>query len=55
MPVDYTVAWKLVRAAEYEEPVILWFNWDAVTVVYDESQIFEIGKAIPVKDGRTSR
>ncbi|WMJ83750.1 transketolase family protein [Oscillospiraceae bacterium LTW-04] len=53
MPADYHATRKLVRAAaEWDGPVFLRFTRDAVPVVYDENQSFEIGKAIPLRDGK---
>ena len=53
MPADYWAARKLVRAAaEFDGPVYLRFTRDAIPVIYDESDTFEIGKAKQLKDGR---
>lgn len=52
MPADYYAAKALVRqAAEIYGPVYLRFTRDAVPVIYDENQMFEIGKAIQIQDG----
>lgn len=52
MPADYYAAKALVRqAAEIYGPVYLRFTRDAVPVIYDENQKFEIGKAIQIQDG----
>lgn len=52
MPADYIAAKKLVKAsAELYGPVYLRFTRDAVPVIYDENQEFEIGKAICLKHG----
>lgn len=52
MPADYYAAKALVRqAAEIYGPVYLRFTRDAVPVIYDENQKFEIGKAIQTQDG----
>lgn len=52
MPADYYAAKALVRAAaEVYGPVYLRFTRDAIPVIYDEKQKFEIGKAIELKDG----
>ena len=53
MPADYWAARKLVRAAaEMDGPVYLRFTRDAIPVIYDENETFEIGKAKQLKDGR---
>lgn len=53
MPADYVAAKKLVRAAaEFSGPVYLRFTRDAVPVIYEEDAVFEIGKAIRLKDGK---
>lgn len=53
MPADYNAARKLVRAAaEFEGPVYLRFTRDAVPVIYDEDERFEIGKAKVLREGR---
>lgn len=52
MPADYVSARKLVRAAAgLYGPVYLRFTRDAVPVLYDEDQTFEIGKAITLREG----
>lgn len=52
MPADYHAAKKLVAAsAKYDGPVYLRFTRDAVPVIYDEDTEFEIGKAVPLKEG----
>ncbi len=52
MPADYESAKKLVREAAYfDGPVYLRFTRDAVPVIYDADQKFEIGKAITLKEG----
>lgn len=52
MPADYYAAKALVRqAAEIYGPVYLRFTRDAVPVIYDENQKFEIGKAVQIQDG----
>ena len=53
MPADYASARKLVRAAaEFDGPVYLRFTRDAVPVIYDEDEDFEIGKAKKLREGR---
>ena len=53
MPADYVAARKLVRAAASTYgPMFLRFTRDAVPVIYDEDQEFEIGKAVLLRDGR---
>ncbi len=53
MPADYVSARKLCKAAaETYGPMFLRFTRDAVPVIYDESQEFEIGKAIQLRDGK---
>ena len=53
MPADYVAAKKLVRAAaEFSGPVYLRFTRDAVPVLYEEDAVFEIGKAVQLKDGK---
>ena len=53
MPADYNAARKLVReAAGFEGPVYLRFTRDAVPVIYDEDECFEIGKAKLLREGR---
>ena len=53
MPADYASARRLVRAAaEFDGPVYLRFTRDAVPVIYDEDEQFEIGKAKKLCDGK---
>ena len=53
MPADYWAARKLVRAAaQFDGPVYLRFTRDAIPVIYDEKDTFEIGKANLLKDGK---
>ena len=53
MPADYYAAKALTRkAAEFYGPVYLRFTRDAIPVIYDENQEFEIGKAITCKKGK---
>ena len=53
MPADYASARKLVRAAaEFDGPVYLRFTRDAVPVIYDEDEEFEIGKAKKLRGGK---
>ena len=53
MPADYWAARKLVRAAaEFDGPVYLRFTRDAIPVIYDENDTFEIGKAKQLRDGK---
>ena len=53
MPADYWAARKLVRAAAgMDGPVYLRFTRDAIPVIYDEHETFEIGKAKLLKDGK---
>ncbi len=53
MPADYASARKLVRAAAaYDGPVYLRFTRDAVPVIYDENEEFEIGKAKKLREGK---
>ncbi len=52
MPADYWSARKLVRAAaEFDGPVYLRFTRDAIPVIYDENDTFELGKAKKLRDG----
>ena len=52
MPADYNSARKLVKAAaEMYGPVYLRFTRDAIPVIYDENETFEIGKAKVLRDG----
>ncbi len=53
MPADYASAKALVKAAAaFDGPVYLRFTRDAVPVIYDEGESFEIGKARQLRDGR---
>jgi transketolase len=53
MPADYASARKLVRAAaEFDGPVYLRFTRDAVPVIYDEDEEFEIGRAKKLREGK---
>lgn len=53
MPADYWAARKLVRAAaQFDGPVYLRFTRDAIPVIYDENDTFEIGRAKRLKDGK---
>ena len=53
MPADYASAKALVKAAAaFEGPVYLRFTRDAVPVIYNENEPFEIGKAKQLRDGR---
>ena len=53
MPADYASARKLVRAAaEFDGPVYLRFTRDAVPVIYDEDEDFEIGRAKKLREGK---
>ncbi len=53
MPADYYAARALVReAAKIYGPVYLRFTRDAIPVIYDENQKFEIGKAVTLRDGK---
>lgn len=52
MPADYYATKALTRkAAEFVGPVYLRFTRDAVPVIYDENQKFEIGKGIVCREG----
>ena len=52
MSADYCSACRLVRAAaEFDGPVYLRFTRDAVPVIYDENEKFEIGKAKLLREG----
>ena len=52
MPADYWAAKALVKAAaNYDGPVYLRFTRDAVPVIYDENESFEIGKAKRLREG----
>ena len=53
MPADYYSAKALVKAAaEYVGPTYLRFTRDAIPVIYDENETFEIGKAKQLRDGK---
>lgn len=53
MPGDYFATKALVRAAaEYNGPVYLRFTRDAIPVIYDENDKFEIGKGKVLKEGK---
>ncbi len=53
MPADYWSARKLVRAAaNYDGPVYLRFTRDAIPVIYNENDEFEIGKAHQLREGK---
>jgi transketolase len=53
MPADYWSTRKLVRAAaEFDGPVYLRFTRDAVPVIYDEDEEFEIGRAKKLREGK---
>ena len=53
MPADYTSAKTLVKAAaKFSGPVYLRFTRDAVPVIYDENEEFEIGKAKLLREGK---
>ena len=52
MSADYWSARKLVRAAaEFDGPVYLRFTRDAVPVIYNENDTFELGRAKQLRDG----
>lgn len=52
MPADYTAAKSLVKAAaETYGPIYLRFTRDAVPVIYDENEKFEIGKGKLLRRG----
>ena len=52
-PADYVSARKLVRAAaETYGPMFIRFTRDAVPVIYNDDQEFEIGKAVQLRDGK---
>lgn len=52
MPADYHSTKKLLRRAlEKEGPVYLRFTRDAIPIIYDEAQDFEIGKAVKIREG----
>lgn len=53
MPADYYSAKALVKAAAaYVGPTYLRFTRDAIPVIYDENETFEIGKAKQLRDGK---
>ncbi|KKE80242.1 transketolase family protein [Bacilli bacterium] len=53
MGADYHSTRKLIRqASEMYGPVYLRFTRDAIPVIYDENEDFEIGKAKQIKDGK---
>ena len=53
MPADYTSAKTLVKAAaKFNGPVYLRFTRDAVPVIYEENEEFEIGKAKLLREGK---
>ena len=53
MPADYSSAKTLVKAAaKFNGPVYLRFTRDAVPVIYDENEEFEIGKAKLLREGK---
>ncbi len=53
MPADYYAAKALVKAAAaFDGPVYLRFTRDAIPVIYDENEAFEIGKAKTLREGR---
>lgn len=53
MPADYASAKALVKkAATFDGPVYLRFTRDAVPVIYDESEDFEVGKAKHLREGK---
>ena len=53
MPADFASAKALVKAAAaWEGPVYLRFTRDAIPVIYDEGESFEIGKAKQLRDGK---
>lgn len=53
MGCDYWSVRKLVRAAAaYDGPVYLRFTRDAMPLIYDETDSFEIGKANMLREGR---
>lgn len=52
MPADYWSARRLVRAAaEFDGPVYLRFTRDAIPVIYNENDTFELGKAKQLRNG----
>ena len=53
MPADYYSTKKLVKSAiAMNGPVYLRFTRDPIPCIYDDTQEFEIGKAIQLKDGK---
>ncbi len=53
MPADYHAAKALVKAAAaFDGPVYLRFTRDAIPVIYDENETFEIGKAKKLREGK---
>ena len=53
MPADYYAAKALVKAAAaFDGPVYLRFTRDAIPVIYDENETFEIGKAKKLREGK---
>lgn len=52
MPADYVSAKALVKAAAaWDGPVYLRFTRDAVPVIYEDADTFEIGKAKKIREG----
>ncbi len=53
MPADYYAAKALVKAAAaFDGPMYLRFTRDAIPVIYDENETFEIGKAKKLREGK---
>lgn len=53
MPADYVSAKALVKAAAaWDGPVYLRFTRDAVPVIYEDDDTFEIGKAKKIREGK---
>ena len=53
MPADYNSTKRLVeKAAEYNGPVYLRFTRDPLPQFYSEDEVFEIGKAKQIKEGK---
>ena len=53
MPADYYAAKALVKAAAaFDGPVYLRFTRDAIPVIYDENETFEICKAKTLREGK---
>ena len=53
MPADYYAAKALVKAAAaFDGPVYLRFTRDAIPVIYDENETFEIDKAKTLREGK---